>query len=267
MVALTLLVVYLAVSNTPDPFKKTYAQLRPRVVFTMTTIPSRIGLIDGVLKDIAKSSVDPDAIYLNIPDKSLREGTEYIIPEHIQETCDLLGITIVRCQDVGPATKFYPILAREADDTIILLIDDDQRYPEHAHDELLDFALNNPEVAVGYRGLTINRKTGDISYVETGDTTVDVLETYAGVAIRKKHLNGYAPPDSNHDCFTCDDISIHAQLEKNNVVRMLIPGNNYGQGGSLDNPIHHNNHIGGLNPLSDENLKGRNENCARKIFI
>lgn len=266
IVVVTLLIVYFAVRYTPDPFKKVNAQLRPRIIFTMTTIPSRLEHIDGVLKDLAKSAVDPDAIYLNIPDVSRREGTKYDIPAHIQETIDLLGITLVRCQDVGPATKFFPILAREPQDTIMLLVDDDQRYPEHAFDELVKYSLNNPHEAVGYRGLNVSAK-GEISYVESGSGKVDVLETYAGVAIRVRHLQGYQPPDPNNECFTCDDISIHAQLKQNGVPRVLLPGSRYGKGGNEKYPIHHNDHIAGMNPLNDENLKGRNEECARRLFL
>lgn len=264
VILLTLFIVFIATRNTRDPFKKEYASARPRIVFTLTTLPSRIDLIDGVLKDISKSSVRPDAVYLNIPYRSVREDVEYEIPEHIKETCSLLGITILRCDDFGPATKFYPVLEKESPDTIMLLVDDDQRYYPNSHDEIVEYALNNPNESVGYRGVNIN--SGKLKYIESGPGSVDVIETYAGVAIRVRHLNGFKPYERNHACFTCDDIAIHACLKKNGISRTLLAGSSYGQGGSVEHPIHHNNSVGGINPLSDENLNGRNEACALEIF-
>jgi hypothetical protein len=71
----------------------------------------------------------PKEIRLNIPYISKRTGQEYIIPQWLTT----IPITIIRCEDFGPATKFIPTLQHFIGlNQKILVYDDDSVMPRNA---------------------------------------------------------------------------------------------------------------------------------------
>ena len=78
---------------------------RPRIVVSLTTIPSRISRIKGVLNSLIEQTEPADAILLAVPQFSRREQSEYRIPAFIAASS---AITLLRCDDWGPATKLIP---------------------------------------------------------------------------------------------------------------------------------------------------------------
>ncbi|PSL18728.1 hypothetical protein [Shimia abyssi] len=96
------------------------------LVVSLTTIPSRITLIETVLKGLLDQSRPPKKIFLNVPDHSLREDVSYDIPSHLK---DLASVEIVRGPDHGPATKLIPTALNAGPDQWIVAVDDDRIYP------------------------------------------------------------------------------------------------------------------------------------------
>jgi hypothetical protein len=80
---------------------------RPRVVVTLSTLPHRMESINETLNSLVQQSMPPDAIYLNVPWVARRMNRTYVVPYALQQWS---AITIVRCEDMGPATKLIPAL-------------------------------------------------------------------------------------------------------------------------------------------------------------
>jgi hypothetical protein len=105
---------------------------KSRVVLTLTTMPHHLPLLQPALESLLAQSLPADKIYLNIPEgRNKRTNMSY--DEEIQKHNIVFpkGITVNRCQDVGPLTKLLPaVLAEEKGDpnTIIITVDDDQVY-------------------------------------------------------------------------------------------------------------------------------------------
>ncbi|WP_243613677.1 hypothetical protein [Shimia aestuarii] len=122
------------------------------VVVSLTTIPSRIGVIDHALKGLLDQSRPPRKIVLNVPYRSLREDCAYEVPEHLE---GLRGIEIRRCEDMGPATKAIPTLLAEEADQVVMVVDDDRIYPRDAVEGIEKAAAALPDCAVCYAGWTV----------------------------------------------------------------------------------------------------------------
>lgn len=119
------------------------------VVVSLTTIPSRIDHIDRALKSLLAQSVAPRQILLNVPDRSIREGTDYVIPDRLRT---LSRVTIVPCRDWGPATKAIPSLLSHEPEQKIVVVDDDRIYPPNLIEDLDAASANHPDDALAMSG-------------------------------------------------------------------------------------------------------------------
>ena len=99
---------------------------RSDIVVTLTTTPSRIGLLAPTLKSLLDQSRPPARIVLNVPRFSQREQVAYAVP---RDLAALQSVQIRRCDDLGPGTKLIPSVAAEPPDTPLLAVDDDRIYP------------------------------------------------------------------------------------------------------------------------------------------
>lgn len=64
-------------------------------------------------------------------------------------------VRIVRCDDVGPATKLFPTLADAEDDQAIIVVDDDRIYPPGFVKTLTEAANADPHAAFGLSGWVV----------------------------------------------------------------------------------------------------------------
>ncbi len=122
---------------------------RTAAVVSLTTIPSRLPLILPAIKSLMRQSVAPQRIILNLPSHSLREGRPYPVPEMLR---GLKAVEIHQCDDLGPATKLLPSLARLPQGQPILVVDDDRIYHRSVLATLLTAAGALPGAAVGLSG-------------------------------------------------------------------------------------------------------------------
>jgi len=125
------------------------ASERSDIVISLTTTPSRITLIETTLKSLLDQKLPPAKIVLNVPYTSRREGVAYIIPNTIT---GLAAIDIQRGEDLGPATKLIPTLAKAAPDTPILVVDDDRIYPRWLVSHYAEASLRMPDRALTLAG-------------------------------------------------------------------------------------------------------------------
>jgi hypothetical protein len=136
-----------------DEFEKRWKSIEDRseIVVSLTTIPSRIDVIDATIKSLLDQTVLPARIILNIPVYSERESRAYTIPKRF---LSLSSVHIRRCADWGPATKIIPTITdpKTPGEQPILVVDDDRIYPKDFVQNMQAAARNYPEVALTYSG-------------------------------------------------------------------------------------------------------------------
>ncbi len=257
--------------------KRTLYKLKNRTVFTLSTIPSRIHHVRPVIEALLSSSLEPQAVYLNVPVKSIREKTEYVIPKELkdlEQSSNGRFIINRECKDdLGPITKLYPTLLRETDpDTVIIIADDDEMYPSRYHEELIDALVRYPKSAIAYRGFTgFSEKSGEPVWTTKNDTP-EVIEGYTGmVFMRSFFSDDFIPPSVDSPCYFTDDIYVSAYLKDKGITRRTIDGIPMGSNKGMGNrmfPMKSRNSIAAMNPLSEKNLYhgDRNLQCYNELF-
>ncbi len=96
----------------------------------MTTIPSRIDLLEPALESLWHQSRQADRLILSVPEDSDREDDRYVIPEFLTDgRFPDSWLTLARPpQDFGPGTKLLGALPHLDGDELVVLADDDVRY-------------------------------------------------------------------------------------------------------------------------------------------
>ncbi len=207
------------------------------VVVSLTTIPSRITVIDHALKGLLDQTRPPRKIVLNVPYRSLREDCEYEVPAHLE---GLRGVEIRRCEDMGPATKAIPTLLAEGADQVVMIVDDDRIYPRDAVEGIEKAAAALPDCAVCYAGWTVPETLVDVPttirsnlFMEppapvrgtrlSEPRETDVLLGVFAYAIRPRFFDLEALADFTdvpRACFLADDVRTSALC---NVPKMIVP--------------------------------------------
>ncbi len=125
------------------------AEARSDLVVTLTTTPSRIGLLAPTLKSLLDQTRLPARIVLNVPTFSLREQVPYDIPDWLQ---GLEAVYLRLTDDLGPGTKLIPTVAAELPDTPLVVVDDDRIYPHWLLERFEDMASSDPDRALTMAG-------------------------------------------------------------------------------------------------------------------
>lgn len=209
--------------------KETYCMgfKRPRIVVSMTTIPSRLDNIHKVIFSLVNGSLPPDKIYLHIPEFSNKEHTFYNIPDNLY-LFSTLKINIIP-RDFGPLTKLLPIFSLETDpDTIIICVDDDKEYDVNLIDHLVRSSNIYPDACVcisGWNYLNLKLLALPFFSCPTGIVSrVKILQCYNGVLYKRSFFEDdvYELPNYK-ECFTTDDIAISKYLSKRNIPIYAVP--------------------------------------------
>lgn len=210
------------------------AEIIPRkenLVITLTTIPSRLDRIVPVLMSLIDQDVPADRIILAAPVHSLREDAPY--SNAILETLPD-EVTVLRCEDQGPATKLLPAL-KEYPGSLLVVVDDDAIYPRNFIATLLAAHRRIPDAAFGYRGVQIKGETdfADLHHKFATavkiDMHVDILFGTWGYlvppgALGKEVHNFSEYPDEVH---WVDDVWISGHLAKRGVPRYVMPASKF----------------------------------------
>lgn len=196
-----------------------------RLVFTMTTIPSRLGYVHTVVENLLSLSTKPDVVYLNLPSFSVRENCEYIIPERLEKLRDSDSRFIINTGvfDHGPATKLIPILDLECEpDTFIIPVDDDAEFPTKYFEELIEYSRRFPNTVFGYHGVKVFDKKWHVVQTDVVDN-VDIVETSAGAIYRRKMFKNNLHIHAEHPCRLQDDFIFGNEVGANGFSRALLP--------------------------------------------
>lgn len=202
---------------------------RPRIVVSLTTIPSRIGNLDKVLDSLIDGqTVKPDVVYLNVPHVFGRTSEAYDLSKM---TYSHPKLKILRCDDYGPVTKLLPALEAEHANkgTVIIYADDDniapydfiqqyvrqgQQRPGHVMYTRCGqwFYHKSPTPIDDGKGCTIPEAFEGILMPVDAIQDLDDFKTFVMKAIRNK------------SCFKSDDYVVGAYLTSRSIPRSPVKG-------------------------------------------
>ncbi len=198
-----------------------FPEIMPRVVVSFSTIPSRMKNIPDFIKSLESQTFIPDAIYFNLPYKSIREGKEYpdfVVPD------TFLNVIVNRCEDIGPLTKLLPTLEMELDpNCLIITLDDDIIYKDYVFEKLVKAMGSSKKTVYSFGGWRYSNWLGfnrNILPFYTIQGVEHIIHGVAGVAYRRKFFG-----DDFHsidECFTCDDVLISTYLSIHGITMIKL---------------------------------------------
>lgn len=100
------------------------------LIVSITSMPSRLGLIRPTLESLLAGETRPDAIRLVLPEVPLRGTARFVIPDFLGDPdfCQDI-VEVVRVErDWGPGTKLIGGLRTVREPSILVIADDDVRY-------------------------------------------------------------------------------------------------------------------------------------------
>ncbi len=208
---------------------------RSDLVITLTTLPSRIDRIEPTIKSLLNQTCAAREIRLNVPRVSRRENTSYVVPDWLRR---LASVTIVACEDYGPATKLIPSVVGAPPDDRLLVVDDDRVYHRHLIAQMAALSDAHPDVAIAGSGwdapadlidrpttlvaTLLGRAPAPIKCTRVGrPREVDIMQGLAGYLVKPRFFNPAALVDygaAPEAAFFVDDVWISAQCQARKVV-------------------------------------------------
>jgi hypothetical protein len=139
-----------------------YVGANRRIVLSLTTLPSRIHLVRPTLESLLAQALPPDAVYVCVPEFSVRERRGYEIPPFLSPRPFDPRISVLRVEeDYGPGTKIIGP-ASNAPSDVIIAVDDDHAYADFFIETLVQALQSEPDCAHSfytylYHGLMVGQ--------------------------------------------------------------------------------------------------------------
>lgn len=233
-IALCALIILNALYNR-QLFVELYMRFRLRdqhIVLALTTTPYRINKTALTLATLVSQNIRLDTIYLSIPHKFARDGSDYVIPEWLSND---KRFTILRTEDYGPGTKLLGLLeqVKLPPKTIIVTVDDDVFYPKNLALQLAYQSMLNPNYAIGISGvdpeydqdnaIATTSPMGLIKRYER-DGMVTILQGYGGIAYRAEFFDPsiFELLKNSPECRYVDDIYFASYLARRGIKRRML---------------------------------------------
>jgi hypothetical protein len=220
----------------------------PRVVVSLSTIPSRSKDLEPTLVSLAAQTLKPDAIYVSIPRHSTREDVDYpikAIAKVVKRVLPGVGRVAVVDDDYGPLTKLMaPLLHEDSPTTLIVTVDDDQQYDPRFVETLVTGAARHPKAAVCLCGHVLGKfpsvwgfrssrcdKTWPLKTIYLApDTRVDIVSGWCGVLYPRGVFGEDVPHPAMEDLrleklkilHKHDDLYISAWLDLLGVEKYVV---------------------------------------------
>lgn len=214
---------------------------RSNVIISMSVLPSRFKGILPTLNSLTDQSVLPEKIMINLPRVFKRDKTHYEIPEYVIDH-PLVEINWIQ-EDMGPATKLLPTISYYEEDPnkLIIVVDDDQIYPQELVANYLENEKNLSDSAMTLSGWTVP-ETFDHSDKEQlyggivrfyrldnsvkNPVRVDCLQGAASFAVKPRFFsnNVFEFDQAPREAFFVDDIWVSGNLALTHTPVHVIPG-------------------------------------------
>ena len=211
------------------------------MIVSLTTIPQRIQHIKLVIESIKRQTKPVSKILLWIP-YTYKGKYEYDIPQFLYEE-DL--VEIIRCEDVGPATKFLHTIKELESEEEFVVIDDDQIYSQYLIEDLTSAPFLTG--AKGVKGTywidhdgnparrrddtAPNKQRKPLRHIITKKedylnrfnfSTVPIICGCDGILLKPGFFTKDIY-DIPKQFFNCDDIWLSGCLEKNKIKKYVVP--------------------------------------------
>lgn len=252
---------------------------RSDVVFSLTTIPSRLEHIDSTLMTLLRQTRAPAAIRLNVPKWSKREKTAYEVPERIRS---LKAVTIVECEDYGPATKLIPSVLGLEPDQKIIVVDDDRHYPENLLSDLERASNEAPDAAFGFCGwivpedlvhrpanaytiLFIKPPAPILARRIRRQHAIDIVRGVSGYLVKPRFFDPVALIDYSEapeNVFFVDDVWISAHCR---APKFVVPARRSNYAPRHNRNLYHETSLGWINSAGAK-VEQRNNSIAIQHF-
>ena len=182
------------------------------IYISLSIIPHRIKYLEKTINSLLEQSKKPDKIFINIPYKYRR--FDDVVKENQLPKFNNKIIEITRCDDCGPGTKLLGSLDKLNNDSLIILVDDDNVYEDYMVEKFYYNYMKNPENSYSF----YVHPLGNLNIGQGAD----------GFAINTKNLNGikhfYEKIVKDYkELFLYDDlwISYFLHFIKNNKILSL----------------------------------------------
>lgn len=96
-----------------------------KVVASLTTIPSRLDTLQSTIDSLL---VQVDHVYISVPREYKRFSEKWTSPPYMLTEPYISSVTIISCDDFGPATKYIGVHSKAPSNTWVFVCDDDQEY-------------------------------------------------------------------------------------------------------------------------------------------
>lgn len=185
------------------------------IIFSITTSPKRILLMEKTINSILNQSVSPTLIRINIPKVFKRTGESYIIPTFISNNPKIKIYEYE--EDYGPIMKVLPTIMDYKDDdhTIIIYGDDDVLTLPLTIENYLDFMIKDSKNIYCLSGFNF---MNDNSF----NNRVNIVEGFATVCLKSNIIKTsiieyYNIIKDNKDCFQSDDLTLSNFFAMNKI--------------------------------------------------
>lgn len=201
-----------------------------QVVISLTTLPSRMGLLHHTLKSLLCQTRRADLIVLNLPRHSAKENCPYVVPPDIQSLAAFPWFQIHWVDtDYGPATKLLPTLTHPAVQPRdrIVVVDDDVLYGPKLVERLCAYAAGHPSEAVTVTGWHAKQlRHTPAGLVTLWPQRVTALQGYGGYLVRPCFFDVPALMDYSgapRECRIADDVWISGHLHARQCTITRLP--------------------------------------------
>jgi hypothetical protein len=172
----------------------------------LTTLPSRIAKLEPAIESLLAQTLKPDAIFISLPRRSVRENRAYDLPDWLERPYEPLRVLRPE-RDYGPGTKLLGCLSHVGRDACLIVADDDMRYRPFFVERLYESQVRRPDASFSfcvYRvgRLQIGQGADGFSFWTSNLTG---LEAFAADALQSPHL------------FVVDDLWISLFLQDRGV--------------------------------------------------
>ena len=257
------------------------SQNRSDIIVSLTTIPERIEEIDLTLKSLMWQKRKPASINLYLPYRSFRNGLEYVVPERFEH---LKSLTVIRVEeDFGPASKFIHALRSLPDEQRILVVDDDNIYPQGYVSEFEQASEKNADSIICASGWRvpqdlIDRPTTLWSNITKKPPTpvpgtrvssnypTDIIQGYSGYVLRPSFFDLDELTDYEgvpKQVRFVDDVwvSAHAKVQK-----IIFPMKRFCYSPFFKGDFYKSSSLAKINNHGKEDFSERNNSVALRYF-
>jgi len=187
---------------------------KTEIVVSLTTSPTRILLMQGVIESILQQTVPPTIIRLNLPRFFKRTNTPYNIPSFITNNPKIKIFWYD--EDYGPIMKVLPTIIdyRKNLNVVVIYTDDDVLFLPHTIETHLKFIVKDPKSVYCVSGIIFNNGEWKQPSKKAMLTYVDIPEGFMSVAFQSSIFNNvpislveyYNLLKNDKVCFGSDDL-------------------------------------------------------------